>query len=85
MVAKRIIFGLVLTLAIFYAPWWGLFTLVIFGTFYFHRYYEVFAAGILFDFLYGFIGSIFFGFGIMGLVASIVIFFGIERAKKEIR
>ncbi len=85
MVIKRIIFSLVLTVAIFYAPWPVMFTLAILGAFYFPRYYEVFAFGILFDFLYGVTGSIFFGFGIIGLIVSGIIFFGIERAKLEIR
>ncbi len=82
---KRIIFGLVLIGVIFYAPWWVVFTIALFGAFHFNRYYEVFAFGVLFDFLYGVIGSVFFGFGIIGLVAGSIIFFGIERLKLEIR
>ncbi len=85
MVVKRIIFSLVLIGAIFYAPWWLVFILALFGAFHFPRYYEVFVFGILFDLLYGVTGSIFFGFGIIGLVVSSIIFFGIERAKLEIR
>ncbi len=85
MLTKRIIFGLILIGTIFYAPWWAVFILAILGAFHFPRYYEVFAFGILFDFLYGITGSIFFGFGIIGLIVSCLIFFGIERAKREIR
>ena len=85
MLIIRTIFGLALLLAVFYAPWGLTLILAFVGTYYFPTYYEVFAAGILFDILYGVTESLYFGYGILGLILSVIIFLGAEKAKYELR
>ena len=85
MIPQRIAFGFVLLSAVFYAPWWLTLFLALLGTFYFHDYYEVIALGFLFDVLYGVNVGIISGFGIMGLMAGSGIFYGVLRAKRELR
>ena len=85
MILRRIIFNLIFLATVFYAPWWVVFSFAVAGTFYFSPYYEVVLFGTVFDFLYGVTGSVFFGFGIMGLIVGSIILLGIERAKAEFR
>ena len=85
MIVKRIFFGIVLIGAVFYAPWWMTFLFALGGAFYFSHYYEVIVSGVVFDILYGVTGSPFGWFGLMGLIVGSVIFFGVERAKHELR
>jgi hypothetical protein len=85
MTSKRIIFNLIFLATVFYAPWWLVFLFAIAGTFYFSRYYEVIFFGTIFDFLYGITGSVFFGFGMLGLISASILLIGVERAKVELR
>ena len=85
MTISRIIFGLTFLLFVFNAPWWFTFVFACAGVFYFPYYYEIFIFGILIDFLYGVTGFPFFGYGLAGLIASSILFWGAERAKYEFR
>lgn len=82
---KRIIFNFVLLGTVFYAPWWLALLEAIAGAFYFPRYYEIIAVGVLADLLYGWLGGIFVGYGAKGLLAGVVLFILIERVKRELR
>lgn len=74
-----------LFVAIFIAPWWGVFILSLVGIFHFNFYYEALALGFLFDILYGTGGSYSLGYGVVGFVVMIVSFISIGWLKKELR
>lgn len=74
-----------LFVAIFVAPWWGVFLFSIIGIFYFNSYYEALVLGALFDILYGVSGNFSLGHGIMGFIVMIISFLIIKRVKQELR
>lgn len=84
-ILKRIIFTIILFLAIFVAPWWVALIISIGGIFYFKSYYEAIALGAFFDILYGVSASASFGYGIVGFVVMTVSFLVIKRVKQELR
>ena len=82
---KRFLYALLLIGSVLYAPWWV--TLVVggVGVFYFPLYLEVFAAGVLFDLLYGYQVGLPLGFGILGLMGSLVLYVSVGRFKANLR
>ena len=85
MIIKRIFLDIFLLGAIFYAPWWLVVVIAIFGVFYFHSYYEVLFAGMLMDILYSASSGGFSFWGACGFLTSVVLFVVIERIKCELR
>lgn len=53
MILKRFILGILVFVFILILPWWIYGILIVFFTFYFNKYYEVFLFGIIIDLLYG--------------------------------
>ena len=82
---KRAIFTLFFLGILIYAPWWIVCIVAVSGTFLFPWYVEVIVAGLLFDLLYGALGLSLFGFGILGFVTAVVLFFGIQKIKENLR
>lgn len=82
---KRFLFTIILLVAVLYAPWWLTLILALGGAFYFSAYYEVIALGVLIDLLYGMRGGLGAGYGVWGVAISLVLFFGLERIKRELR
>lgn len=82
---KRIFFSIVLFGAVFYAPWWVIIAIGVFGGLYFDSYYELIFAGFLVDLLYGVMGSIYLGYGVMGFSAGFAAFLFLGRIKRELR
>jgi len=82
---KRILFDLVLVMAVFYAPWWFVFPVVSLGAFYFSPYYEAIFVGMLVDVLYGVQGGLYTGYGIAGLIAGSIILIVAKRIKRDLR
>ena len=82
---KRIFFTLALVCAVFYLPWWGLLPLIVVGVLMFRFYIEVFFIGLLFDILYGTQGVSLLGLGITGFLVVVLMFFGGERLKQNLR
>lgn len=80
---NRIIFGVVLLVAVFYTPWWVVAILAFMGAFYWPPYFEIFVIGILLDILYG--ASAFPLGGVYGIIGAIAIFFAASYAKKAVR
>lgn len=74
-----------LFVAVFIAPWWGVFILSLIGIFHFNSYYEALVLGFLFDILYGTGGGYSLGYGIVGFIVMVMSFFSVERLKKELR
>lgn len=84
-IMKRIVFGVTLLYAVFNAPLLFTLALASFGVFYFSSYYEIFVVGMMLDLLYGSRGGFVTGFGVLGLLISSILYWGIERAKYEFR
>lgn len=82
---QRIVFNIAFFLLVLYAPWWLVLLAAMFGVYYFTSYYEVLGFGILYDILYGTIGSGIFGYGITGFVTSFILYLSIDRLKRELR
>lgn len=82
---KRFIFTVLLLGVVVYAPWWVTLAVVGVGTFVFPWYIEVIFIGIFFDILYGAVGVSFFGLGVLGFFTAIVLFFGMEKIKQNLR
>ncbi len=79
----RIIFDIILFIAVFYIPWWVIAVLALIGAFLWPPYLEIFIFGILLDVLYGSNAFPFGGaYGILGAIAI----FGIATfARRVIR
>lgn len=72
-------------MTLFFLPWWIVLLCATGGAFYFKDYYEMIALGALFDILYGVNGGFVTGYGMFGFVAAFILFFIVERVKKELR
>lgn len=84
-ILKRILFTIILFVAILITPWWVAFILSLAGFFYFNSYYEAIALGALFDILYGVSGNFFLGYGVFGFTLMTSVFFLMKRLKQELR
>ena len=82
---KRILFTIIMVCGVLYLPWWGVLSLASVGVFIFHRYWEIFFIGLLFDIVYGTQGVSLLGLGITGFLSALVVFFGVQRLKQNLR
>lgn len=82
---KRTFFNLFFLGVLLYAPWWVVFIVAVYGVFVFPWYVEILFAGLLFDILYGAFSLPFFGLGIIGFFVSLVLFFGTQKIKQNLR
>lgn len=79
----RIIFNIILFLAVFYTPWWIVVALAFIGVFMWPLYLEILFFGILLDILYGASTSPLGGlYGILGAVAILV---AVSYARRAVR
>lgn len=83
--SKRILFDGLFVLTLFYAPWWAVLFMAMFGVYYFNLFYEVMVFGVIYDILYGVTGDGIFGYGTTGFIFALTIFFFIDHFKKELR
>lgn len=82
-VRNRIIFNIILFLAVFYTPWWFVVILALIGCFLYPLYFEIFIFGILLDILYG--ANAFTLGGVYGILGATVIFLFTSYARKAVR
>lgn len=80
---NRIIFNLVLLVAVFYSPWWLVAILGFIGVFLFAQYYEVIVVGLIMDLLYGAPTLPFEG--MLGVIAAVIIFYVATYTRKAVR
>lgn len=83
--SKRILFDGLFILTLFYAPWWAVIFMAMFGVYYFNSFYEVMVFGVMYDILYGVAGDGIFGYGTTGFISALIIFLSVDRFKKELR
>lgn len=84
-ILKRILFTIILFVAIFMVPWWVAFIISVGGIFYFKSYYEALVLGAFFDVLYGAPANVSFGYGIVGFMTMAVSFLVIKSVKQGLR
>lgn len=82
---KRFFFTVMAIGFLLYAPWWMTILVLGVGVFYFEFYIEAIILGFLFDVLYGVSGSAAYGFGILGFLGGVVLYFGVTRLKTNLR
>lgn len=82
-VKKRIIFDLVLLIAIFYVPWWVIGIAAFIGVFMYPLYYEIIIVGVILDILYG--AHLYPISGTYNTLSAIVIFFVASYLRKAVR
>lgn len=82
---KRFLYTLLLIGSVLYAPWWVSLVIGGAGVFYFPMYLEAIIAGVVFDLLYGYTAGLPLGFGILGLLASLVVYASVGRFKANLR
>lgn len=82
---KRAIADICIILSILYAPWWMTVSVGVFFAFYFNNYYELIAAGVLIDILYGNNSTFLIRAPFVFSIGSIVFYFSIQFLKTKMR
>lgn len=80
---KRVTVNILLLFGILYLPWWLSVGVAIAASFWFHRYYELIAVGLLIDLLYGQGSGHFFPF--MVTAGTVVLYGVIAFLKTKLR
>ncbi len=73
MLVKRLVLGVILLGSLFWLPWWITLILGLVGFIVFKNYYEGAAFALLFDLIYGAVGSGFWGFPLPFFLGAIVL------------
>ncbi len=82
---KRAIADIFIVFSILYAPWWVTVIAGVLFAFYFNNYYELIAAGVLVDILYGNNSTSLIRAPFVFSVGSVVFYFLIQFLKTKMR
>lgn len=80
---ERLIVNILLLFSILYLPWWLSLAVAVGASFWFFRYYELIAVGLLIDLLYGQGATYFFPFIVT--TGTIVLYITIAFLKTKLR
>ena len=80
---QRITVGIILLMAVFFAPFWCTVLLSLWGLFHFRRFYEALGAALLLDLLYGLPIVRFWHVPFFLTLVTLVVFIAIEFTKTK--